>query len=146
MLMHRLFPLANFDDVYGEIDRVFDAFSRDTAFPATGRHPAFPAINVWEDAECVFVEAEVPGVTMDDLDIEVVGNELSIKGERKPFGNDDLSYRRRERGVGTFSRFLSLATEVDTEKVSAALKDGVLTITLPKAAAARARKIKVQTA
>ena len=64
MLMHRLFPLANFDDVCGEMDSVFDAFARNTGLAAPGRTPAFPAVNVWEDAESVFVEAEVPGVTM----------------------------------------------------------------------------------
>ena len=145
MLANRFFPPATVDALRGEMDRVFDAFTRGVGFPALTRHRAFPALNVWEDAECVYVEAEVPGVTMDELEIEVVANELTIKGERKAVADDEASFHRRERAVGTFSRFLSLGTEINVDKVEAVLQDGVLSITLPKAAAAKARKITVQT-
>lgn len=106
---------------------------------------AFPALNLWEDGECLYVEAEVPGMSMDDLDVHITGNDLTIKGERKGMAGENLTYHRQERGTGAFSRSINLPLEVNPDKVEAVLKDGVLTITLPKSAAARSRKITVLT-
>ena len=124
-----------------EMDELFDQFF--------GRQPeyawaAFPALNVWEDDQHLYAEAELPGMTMDDLEVYVVGNELTLKGERKPYTEDGVTYHRRERGVGSFSRVLRLPVEVEAEKVEAVLCNGVLTIKLPKAASARPRKIEVK--
>ncbi len=103
----------------------------------------FPPVNVWEDEQRIFIEAEVPGMKLDDLDLTVNGDEVTIKGERKQDETDGVSYHRQERGVGTFSRVVHLPTAVDVEKVAANLNAGVLTITLPKAQEVLPRKIKV---
>lgn len=106
----------------------------------------FPALNVWEDNANLHVETEVPGLTMNDLEVYVVGSELTIKGRRKPLENGQFVYHRRECGRGEFARHLTLPVEVDAARVEATLKDGILNILLPKAEKARARKVTVKTA
>src|SRR5262249_1531409 len=110
----------------------------------TGR--GFPAVNVWEDGENVFVEGEVPGLKAEDLDITVVGDELTVKGERSEAGDDQSSFHRRERGIGPFTRAIRVHREVKADQVQATLTDGVLLLTLPKTEAAKPRKIRVKTA
>lgn len=109
----------------------------------TGR--GFPAMNVWEDRDNVYVEAEVPGLKAEQLDIAVVGEELTIKGERPEESQLESAFHRRERGVGAFTRVVRLGSEVNADRVEAALNDGVLLLTLPKAEAAKPRKIQVKT-
>jgi HSP20 family protein len=104
---------------------------------------AFPAVNVWEDGEQLWAEAEVPGLKTEDVDISVAGDELTIRGRRPEPDAQATSFHRRERGAGDFSRTLRLPYEVEAEGVEATLRDGVLTIKLPKAASARPRKIQV---
>jgi HSP20 family protein len=144
MLMRRMNPASPLNELRREFDRLFDTVLSGETYPNQAR--PFPALNAWEDGDRLMIEAEVPGLSLDDLDITIQGNELTIKGQRKPMVGDDLVYHRRERGVGEFSRFLTLPTKVDGERVEAALKDGVLTIMLPKAETAKARKIAVRSA
>lgn len=105
-----------------------------------------PPVNAWETSEAVEVEVEVPGVKQEHIEISVVGNELALKIERPEVTHEGVTYHRRERGAGTLSRVMRLPVEVDADRVSAELRNGILTITLPKAAAARPRKIQVTTA
>jgi HSP20 family protein len=105
---------------------------------------ATPAVNLWEDETSIYAEAEVPGLRMEDLALHVIGNELVMKGERKPEDRAGVAYHRQERGTGQFTRVIRLPTEVDASKVQATLKEGVLKVTLPKAEAARPRKIEVK--
>ena len=100
-------------------------------------------MNVWEQDDAILVELEVPGVKKEHLDLSVVGKELSIRIERPDGEQEGVVYHRRERPVGNFSRVLPLPSEVDANRVSAELHDGVLTITLPKAESAKPRKITV---
>jgi HSP20 family protein len=126
----------------GELDRVFSDFFENDLL---GRTPPFPALNVWEDAEAVFVEAELPGFTMDDLELLVRGNEFTLRGTRKPLDDEKAVYLRRERGVGEFVRFINLPVEIDADHVEASLRDGVLTVRMPKHERSKARKIQVKT-
>lgn len=107
---------------------------------------AFPALNVWEESEALGVEAELPGFAIEDLDIQVKGDELLIAGERKAQAAENLTYHRRERGTGAFRRVLTLPVEIDADKVEATLRDGILSLRLPKSAAAKPRKIAVHSA
>lgn len=104
----------------------------------------FPSLNVWEEGDAVYAEAEVPGVKAEDLDLSVVGRELTVKGVRAAPSAPEATYHRRERGVGEFSRTVKLPVDVDSEKVEASLIDGVLKIALPKAETAKPRKINVK--
>ena len=106
---------------------------------------SFPAMNLWEREDALCAELEVPGLTLDDLDVLVVGNELTVKGSRKNGEpSEDSLYHRRERVTGSFSRSIRLPVDIDAGKVEAALKDGVLTVILPKAEAAKPRKVLVK--
>lgn len=130
-----------------EVDRVFGDFfgggaSNGSRFTTAPR--CFPALNVWERGEELFIEAELPGLNENDVDISVVGGELVIRGKRLDLEEKDAVYHRRERGVGEFTRVLRLPVEVAVDKIKAKLSDGVLLITLPKAEAAKPRKIKVK--
>ena len=104
----------------------------------------FPAINVWDEGDALVAEAELPGLKSEDIDVSVVGNELTIKGERKPLTEAGVSYHRHERGTGSFTRVLRLPVEVNAENVQATLRDGVLNVRMPKAEVAKPRKISVQ--
>ena len=130
-----------------EVDRLFGDFYETVAggvpFGITGRH-AFPAMNVWEDDKNLYAEAELPGLTLNDLEIYVLGDELTVKGGRPASEVKDVTYHRQESGVGPFSRVLRLPLAVDGDKVEATLRDGVLSITLPKEQAAVPRRIEVK--
>jgi HSP20 family protein len=104
----------------------------------------FPAVNLWEDDEHLYAEAEVPGLKMEDLEILVKGNELTIKGERKGLDREGVRYHRRERGTGAFSSVVQLPVEIDVNRVEASLENGVLMVKMPKAETARPRKIEVK--
>ncbi len=103
-------------------------------------------MNAWEEGDCLYVEAEVPGLKSENLEIGVVGNELTIRGHRGEQPREGVAYHRQERAVGEFNRALRLPIDVDSAKVEATLTDGVLTIKLPKAESAKPRKIKINPA
>lgn len=130
-----------------EMDEVFGEFLGDYA----GLDPrrwlggrAYPPVNIWEDGQAVYAEAELPGLKMKDLEVLVMGRELTIKGAGPTEEKSDVIFHRRERGTGAFSRVIHLPVEIEAERVEASIKDGVLTIRMPKAEAARARKIEVR--
>ena len=129
-----------------EMDRFFSDLTRGlpnwpNVPPSAAR--SFPAVNVWESDQELFAEAEVPGLKESEIDIFVVGNELTLKGERKSAEQQAATYHRRERGAGSSPCVVHLPVDVDSSRVSATLRDGVLTVTLPKAETARPRKIQV---
>ncbi len=128
------------DDLFGEL---FEAFSPSVMVrpPARG---VFPPVNVREDEQTLYVEAELPGLKMADIEVYVMGDELTIKGQHKDECGEDVTHHRRERGTGSFNRVLRLPVEVDAKKVQATLCNGVLTIELPKVEAAVPRKIEVK--
>lgn len=105
----------------------------------------YPPINLWEDEERVYAEAELPGMKLDDLEIFVTGgNQLTMSGERKEPAGNGAAWHRRERGYGKFTRVIELPGSVDEDKVEAQFKLGVLTITLPKREEAKPRRIAVK--
>jgi HSP20 family protein len=106
----------------------------------------FPAFNLWAGEESAVVTGEMPGVSLDDLEISVTGNALNVRGY-VPVQNqgEGSTYHRQERGSGRFNRVLQLPFPVEAGQVDATLKNGVLTITLPRAYADRPRKIQVKT-
>jgi HSP20 family protein len=127
-----------------EMNRLFSRWGED-GLRWTGLAGGYPALNVWEDAERVFVEAELPGLDLKDLEIYVTGgNQLTLKGERKANVPEKGLWHRQERGFGKFSRSLTLPFNVDADKVDARFENGVLLVTLPKHESARPRKINVK--
>lgn len=142
MLATRWEPWAEMHRLSREMDRIFGRSGS-----GMGRLlgvGTFPALNVWEDAEHLYAEAELPGFRLEDLEIYVIGNQLTIKGERRPPEHENGTWHRQERSYGKFSRMIELPAEVDGDKVEAEFKHGVLSITLPKSEAVKPRRIEVK--
>lgn len=141
------FPRVAFPDpaqLRREIDRLFELLEAEapSAMPAG----VYPPINVTQDAKNFYVRSELPGIDPAALNISVERNKLVLAGKREvPVEDDRVSYHRRERTGGQFSRSITLPGDVDPDRVEATYRHGVLTITLPKAEAARARHIIVRT-
>jgi len=128
------------DRLQREMNRVFESFDR-TVSPAAG----FPAMNVWMNEEGAVVTAELPGVQVSELEINVVGETLTVSGERKlPDLPKDAVYHRQERGQGKFTRTIELPFCVDSGKVQPTLEKGILRILLPRAEQDKPRKITVK--
>ena len=149
MAIIRFTERPNFMNPWAEFDRIrrgFDQFSRNFIDDDAryGRATVFPPLNMYEEKEQLVVKAEIPGVKTEDLDISLEGETLTLKGTRiqhKP--EEKKSFHRREIERGTFSRAVSLPTRVDPDKVSARLENGILTITISKAAETKPRQVKV---
>jgi HSP20 family protein len=134
---------SQFNRLRQEVNQLFNLFSPGTD-PFFSR--VYPAINLTEEGDHFYVRAELPGVNPESLDISVIEGKLMIRGERKIEEEDQKkSYHRRERESGFFRRTIALPMKVDSGKVSAGMKNGVLTITLPKSEEAIPRKITVKT-
>jgi len=104
-----------------------------------------PAVDIEELEDAYVVEAEVPGVKREDVNIELSGNELTISGEIKVREREGV-IRRRTRRVGEFEFRVVLPNEVNAEGIEAKLNDGVLTVRIPKAERAERRRIEVKSA
>jgi HSP20 family protein len=106
-----------------------------------------PPIDVYETADRYIIAAEVPGLSRDEVDLAIEGTRVTIRGvrpDRASAGGDVTHYHQIERGHGAFSRTFDFADVIDGDRVSADLRDGVLTITLPKAPVAPVRRIEVK--
>ena len=135
-------PLMRLQD---EMNRLFEDFFHD--MPAQRGYAAgYPGVNLWEDGDAAWIETELPGMSMNDVEVLVCGKEVTIKGDRRIGDVKNANYHRRERGSGQFSRTLTLPWEIGAEKVEARLRDGVLTVKLPKSEYARPTKVKVLSA
>jgi len=105
----------------------------------------FPLLNVTEDKDKYYVRAELPGIKANDLDISVMGNTLSISGERKISAEGAKeAYVLREYRTGTYFRQFTLSEVIDQGKIDAEMNDGVLRLVLPKVEPAKPRKITVK--
>ena len=104
-----------------------------------------PAVDLREEQKQYVIEADLPGVNKDDIDINVENNVLTISGERH-FSNEEKkdSYHRIERTYGKFMRSFTLPSRVSSGKVSATFKDGILEVVIPKTEDAQPKKIKIQ--
>jgi HSP20 family protein len=132
-----------------EIDEVFRGFGSSRLFS-----PSFlpglvaneyPLINLSEDENCFYARALMPGLPSENIDLNITQRTLTITGERKEAEADQQRiWHRRERGGGRFLRAIELPTAVDTAKLDARYRNGILTVTLPKAEAAKTRKIAVK--
>jgi len=147
MALVRFQPFVDdFQALQERINRIFSdtAFSR---FPAEEAMGAWaPPCDIYEDGDNIIVKAELPGIDRNDIDVQVENNVLTLRGERKrekEVRSENLC--RTERSYGTFSRSFTLPVSVDTGRIKAEYKDGVLHVTLPKVEEAKPRKIQVLT-
>ena len=105
----------------------------------------FPLINLTEDKDNYYLRAELPGVKGEELDIQVTGNNIGISGERKIAAEEEgARYHRREREAGRFSRMIGLPGDINSDKVNAKIENGILTVVVAKAEAAKPKQISVK--
>jgi HSP20 family protein len=130
-------PLANF--------RLFeDALTRFASEPAANR-PWSPAVDIYETENELVLKADLPEVSLKDIDVRVENQTLSIAGERKFEHQDDKKgFHRIERSYGSFVRSFAVPNTFDTDHISAQYQNGVLSISLPKKEAAKPRQVKVE--
>lgn len=132
-----------------EMERYFEDLFGRPLWPAVWRRlPSetgwAPAIEVFEKEDKFVVRAELPGMKEEDIDVSVVGNTLTIKGERKAESEvKEEDYYCCERSYGSFYRAITLPTNVDTEKIEASYGDGILEVNLPKAPEAKEKKVTI---
>lgn len=133
-------------DPFGGL-RVFeDAVTRLMSEPRANR-PWSPSVDIFETEDALTVKADLPEVKIEDIDVRVEHQTLTLRGQRK-FAEVEKAesikgYHRIERSYGEFVRSFAVPSTVDTEKVQADYKNGVLTITLPKKETAKPRQVKV---
>ena len=142
-------PYWTYRPSFGEFDRLMRDMNR--LFYGMSDYPTrlqrsgvFPAVNLTQDAQNYFIRAELPGLKAEDLTINAEDNSISISGERKIESEEGVKYHRSERDAGKFSRVLNMPGEIDNEKIEANLKDGILTVVVPKAEKAKPRQIAVK--
>lgn len=136
--------------LWREMDRLQQDMNRlfgDLSVNRVRRAPSFPAVNIWAGEDSALITAEIPGLSKDDLEINVTGDNLTLSGVRKfeelPEGT---RYHRRERKYGEFNRSIQLPYSVDVNKVKATFKNGVLKVELPRVEAEKPKKISVKAA
>jgi HSP20 family protein len=104
-----------------------------------------PSLDVSETKNNIVVKAEAPGVDPKDIDISLMGDVLTIKGEKRQEKEEkDQNYHRVERSYGVFTRSVRLPQEVQSDKIEASYKNGILKITLPKSEEAKKKEIKIK--
>jgi len=128
------------------VDRLFEDFFAPTTYTRTAESWALvPRVDMYETDEEVIVKATIPGVKPEDLEITVTGNVLTIRGEVKEEEEvKEANYIRQERVFGTFRRDLTLPVEVNVDKAEAEFQNGVLTLRLPKAEAAKPKRLTIK--
>jgi HSP20 family protein len=136
---------SSFDE-WAQMRRQLDRLFEDSMAPyQRAQAGVFPLINLTEDKNNYYVRAELPGVKAGELDIQATGNNLAISGERKIAAEDqNARYHRREREAGMFSRMIGLPGEINPDKVEAKLENGILTVVVSKAEAAKPKQITVK--
>ncbi|MEW6218190.1 MAG: Hsp20/alpha crystallin family protein [Thermodesulfobacteriota bacterium] len=133
-------PWVEFERLHREMDRLLYGVPS----AVSPRMGVFPALTVSEDRDALYVRAEMPGIKAEDVEISLEDGTLLLKGERRPIQPEgNVSYHRRELEYGRFSRAITLPSKIRMDKVKATTRDGILTITLPKAEEAKPRRITV---
>jgi HSP20 family protein len=138
---------------WGDLDQMFEDFLGrrlrpfwpERWWPAARMEMTTPAVDLYDEKDDIVVKAELPGMEKDNIEVNLSGNRLTIKGEKKQ--EEEVKregYYRSERSYGSFLRTLELPTEVQTDKVKAAFKKGILEIRLPKTEEAKKKETKVQ--
>jgi HSP20 family protein len=132
-----------FDELRRRLDGVWNDFEPE--YPVSWRATAvWPRVNAYDAGQSFVLEADVPGMTQKDLKLTVNEATVTLEGERKSDAPEGYSVHRQERGGFKFSRSFTLPFKADPERCEAAVKDGVLTVKLPKAKEAQPRQIAVR--
>lgn len=132
------------DDLRTAVDQVFGNYM---GRPGRMRlfRGVFPALNITENEDNLYLTAELPGIDPKEIDITATADSITLKGERKePSASKEFSYHQREREFGTFRRVIDLPTKIDTDKINASYKNGILTVVLPKTEEVKPKQIEIK--
>ena len=135
-------PFCQLNLLKRQMDRLSDAMFHRMPLQRFVSPGLFPAVNLTEDETNYYLRAELPGLKSGDLDVQIIGRKVSLAGERKiTHVGEGARYHRREREAGRFSRVIELPEEIDARAVKARLTHGLMTVAIPKAAAAMSKRI-----
>ena len=138
-------PFGGLDDLRTAVDQVFGNYM---GRPGRMRlyRGVFPALNMTENEDTLYLTAELPGINPKEIDISATANSIVLRGERKESSaSKEVNYHQREREFGTFRRVIDLPTKIDTDKINASYKNGILTVALPKAEEVKPKQIQIKT-
>ncbi len=138
--LDRLFGTMNL--LQRRLDNIYNDYGKSSGYKWEVQGNS-PRTNLYENGDNFEIRAEVPGLGKDDLNVKIQGNYLEITGTRDADAPEGYKTHKIERGVGSFSRSFTLPADVDSSKVTATLKNGLLYLTLPKSEAAKPQKITV---
>ncbi|MBU1194381.1 MAG: Hsp20/alpha crystallin family protein [Proteobacteria bacterium] len=141
--------LSDIDRLFGNmsllqkrLNNLYDDYGRSSGYKWGFEHTS-PRTNLYENGDNFELKAEVPGLAKEDLNVKIQGNYLEISGTRGSETPEGYKTHKIERGTGSFSRSFTLPADIDSSKVEATLKDGVLYLVLPKHEAAKPKKISI---
>jgi HSP20 family protein len=144
MALIRWEPYREINSLQREMNRLFDDMARTTANGGNGGVAFIPAAEMQETPEAIRLKIEVPGMEASDLDVQVTAEAVSISGERKEETKaEEKGMTRTEFHYGKFQRVIPLSTRIQNDKVQAEYKNGILSLTLPKAEAEKNKVVKV---
>jgi HSP20 family protein len=146
MALVRWTPMGNLQSFQHEMNRMFNQFFQGSNGEEVGSKLSTwtPSVDIHETDDVLVIKAELPGVSKDDVSIDVHQNTLTLRGQRKHEAEvKDEQYHRVERSYGSFQRSFTLPSTIDYEKVQATFKDGVLELHLPRLESAKPRQIAI---
>jgi HSP20 family protein len=144
MALVRWDPIRELDALQGDMNRLFDRFFEGRPANGVGARRWIPPMDLVETGDHLVLRGDLPGLTEDDVDIEIKDNVLTVSGERKAeHENKGEGYHRVERSFGRFSRSLSLPQGIDPERVDARFENGVLEVRIPKPAEAKPTRVQI---
>lgn len=141
-----VFRWGNAFDAFRDLEREFDRLLQTVATQSVRAGARFPLVNLYERPSEYLLLVQLPGVEKDQLDLTIADGRLTLKGERtRPASVEEHQYRRSERPIGRWERTVAIPERVDEDRIAADFREGLLQLTLPKAASTPARQIQVRT-
>ncbi len=138
-------PFGELGTLRREMDRLWDSFFGERPLARMWEREWAPSLDVSETKDNFVVKAEVPGIDAKDIDISLTGDVLTIRGEKKQEREEkEEDYHLLERSYGSFSRSIRLPAEVESTKIKASYKNGILRVTLPKSEKVKAKEVRIK--
>lgn len=145
MAIVRYNPWSEMDSVQRQINRMFNEVLTPSNSADFGNYSKHPVAELTTTEEALILKLELPGISLEDLDIEATAKSVSISGERKStVAAEDAENTRSEFSYGSFARMIPLPVRIQNTEVTAEYKDGILYLTLPKAEAEKNKVVKVK--
>jgi HSP20 family protein len=138
-------PFKELSSLRKEMDNLLKSFFSETSLPGPFARDWAPPVDVSETEDSILIKAEIPGLEAKDISVTLLGDRLTIKGEkRKEEERKDEHFHSSERFYGSFERSFRLPASVKADKVEAAFDKGILTVSLPKTEEAKSKEIKIK--